>query len=241
MASVKSEGPYTKKTKQSIMTPLNSFPVHLPFTPISEDVDAEAIALAFTPHLLSLQPSNFAKNAVWRDIYALSGTLRTFYSASSIIQVWEAVGKQVKPGGFELVSGSAMVFRAGPACWIQATYEFETNQTNSQAIVSLVQEDGEWKVWLMRTILDSLKGVKGSVDFLALRSDDVVESRVTDDLGCVIVGGGQSGLSVAGRLKALGVSYVVLEKNLEVGDNWRNRYDCMKRKFQINFKSRSIN
>lgn len=41
---------------------------------------------------------------------------------------------------------------------------------------------------------------------------------------CVILGGGQAGLGVAGRLHTLGVSYVVLDKNARVGDSWRNRY-----------------
>ncbi|KAE9363311.1 FAD/NAD(P)-binding domain-containing protein [Stipitochalara longipes BDJ] len=215
------------------MPPLDTFPVSLPFTPISPDVDAEAIAISFAPHLTSLRPSNFAKSAVWRDIYALTGTSRTFYGAESILAAWEAAGGDAKPRGFEFVSGSAMVFRAGPACWIQANYGFETNQTSSQAIVSLVQEEGEWKVWLVRTILDSLKGIEGSADFLAPGGGEEIQNDVESKNGkkefdCAIVGAGQSGLSIAGRLKALGVSYVVLEKNPEVGDNWRKRYDYCK-------------
>jgi hypothetical protein len=45
----------------------------------------------------------------------------------------------------------------------------------------------------------------------------------------VVIGGGQGGLSVGGRLQALGVSYVVLEKNKHVGDAWRMRYESAKR------------
>ncbi|CAA7270297.1 unnamed protein product [Cyclocybe aegerita] len=43
----------------------------------------------------------------------------------------------------------------------------------------------------------------------------------------LIVGSGQSGLGVAARLKALGVSSVVIEKNGRVGDNWRVRYEAL--------------
>lgn len=136
------------------------------------------------------------------------------------------------------MSGSAMVFRAGPACWIQAIYAFETEETRSQAILSLVQEDGEWRIWLMRTILDSLKGVEGSVDSIAPnrgedQKDGTEKESEEHEFDCVIVGAGQSGLSVAGRLKALGVRYVVLEKNLEVGDNWRKRYESCKCKSTV--------
>jgi hypothetical protein len=135
-----------------------------------------------------------------------------------------------------------MVFRAGPVCWVQAIFKFDIGARECQAIVSLVRgEDGKWGIWLLRTILGGFKGV-GSVDFL--EPEKLIQSQSGKDGGeeerenrfdCVIVGAGQAGLDVAGRLKALGeVKYVVLEKNAEVGDNWKKRYDTCKRKFELN-------
>jgi cation diffusion facilitator CzcD-associated flavoprotein CzcO len=43
----------------------------------------------------------------------------------------------------------------------------------------------------------------------------------------VILGAGQSGLSLAGRLGALGISYLLLEKG-EVGGSWTGKYDSVK-------------
>ena len=43
----------------------------------------------------------------------------------------------------------------------------------------------------------------------------------------IIIGGGQSGLEIAARLKALDVPSVVLEKNSRIGDSWRNRYEAL--------------
>ena len=43
----------------------------------------------------------------------------------------------------------------------------------------------------------------------------------------VILGGGQSGLALGARLHALRVPYLIIEKNLRVGDNWRGRYDSL--------------
>ena len=43
----------------------------------------------------------------------------------------------------------------------------------------------------------------------------------------LIIGGGHSGLEVAARLKHLGVSHLVVEKNARIGDNWRNRYNSL--------------
>ncbi|KAK6460989.1 hypothetical protein DFJ63DRAFT_213431 [Scheffersomyces coipomensis] len=43
----------------------------------------------------------------------------------------------------------------------------------------------------------------------------------------LIVGGGQSGLNLASRLKAMGVSHLIVEMNPKIGDNWRNRYESL--------------
>ncbi|KAJ3492576.1 hypothetical protein NLJ89_g11205 [Agrocybe chaxingu] len=43
----------------------------------------------------------------------------------------------------------------------------------------------------------------------------------------LVIGGGQSGLDIAARLKALGVSTLIVEKNAHIGDNWRSRYDAL--------------
>lgn len=36
---------------------------------------------------------------------------------------------------------------------------------------------------------------------------------------------GQSGLALAARLKALGVSALIVDKSPQVGDSWRQRYE----------------
>ncbi|KIK47187.1 hypothetical protein CY34DRAFT_9210 [Suillus luteus UH-Slu-Lm8-n1] len=42
-----------------------------------------------------------------------------------------------------------------------------------------------------------------------------------------LLGGGQSGLDVAARLKMLGMKTLVVEKNERIGDNWRKRYAAL--------------
>ncbi|KUJ17712.1 putative flavin-containing monooxygenase [Mollisia scopiformis] len=208
------------------MPRLFDIPASLPFTPISPDVDPEKVALGFLPSLTTLSPSSITSSGTWRDLYALTGTLRTFYGPSSILTAWAATTKLLQPTKFSLQPNSAQIFRAGPLCWIQAIYEFETEKTDCQAIVSLVQDDGEWRIWLLRTFLMGFKG-ENSVDFLEPEGGKA-EGKEDTSFDCVVVGAGQAGLSVAGRLKALGVSCVVLEKSPEVGDNWRMRYDSCK-------------
>ena len=41
---------------------------------------------------------------------------------------------------------------------------------------------------------------------------------------CVIIGGGQGGITLGARLKRLGVPTIIIEKNPRAGDSWRNRY-----------------
>ncbi len=43
----------------------------------------------------------------------------------------------------------------------------------------------------------------------------------------VVVGGGQAGLSVAARLRALGVDTLIVDRLPRIGDNWRKRYHAL--------------
>lgn len=218
------------------MPSLTKFPVSLPFTPIQSDVDAESICNSFLPQLTTLTSSSLIASAVWRDIYALTGTLRTFIHPSSILTAWNEVTKLQQLSNFSLQPNSAQLIHAGPANWIQASFSFETVKCICEAIIALVRdEDGEWKIWVLRTILVELKGDdRFSIDFLEPESSEEAQNQKAEEnhFDCIIVGAGQSGLSVAGRLKALGLSYVVLDKYLEVGDNWKMRYDSCKCKFK---------
>jgi cation diffusion facilitator CzcD-associated flavoprotein CzcO len=43
----------------------------------------------------------------------------------------------------------------------------------------------------------------------------------------VVIGGGHSGLSIAARLKQLQVDTLIVDRELRIGDNWRNRYHAL--------------
>lgn len=43
-------------------------------------------------------------------------------------------------------------------------------------------------------------------------------------LASVITGAGQGGLTLAARLKQLGIPTLIVERNERIGDNWRKRY-----------------
>jgi putative flavoprotein involved in K+ transport len=52
--------------------------------------------------------------------------------------------------------------------------------------------------------------------------------RAPEHVDTVIIGGGQSGLSVAYLLQRLRLPFVVLESSAHVGDSWRHRWDSLR-------------
>ena len=48
------------------------------------------------------------------------------------------------------------------------------------------------------------------------------------EVEAIVLGAGQSGICTASYLQAIGISYLALERNPNVGDNWVFRYDHLK-------------
>ena len=227
------------------MSNLVDHTVNLPTDKIPPETDAIAIASSFVPRLASIGPELFDVNGIWRDVYALTGTLRTFYGPSSISAAWNDTSKVVQPGCFSIDSkGCRVVDNGGHASWLQATFTFETfgsPNLKCTAILALVRDtNAEWRIWTLRTIMDQLKGqadidvlqpvssVTGVINDLVNGASNGVSRLINvsarpTQFDCVVIGGGQAGLSLGGRLKALGVNYVVLDKHNEVGDSWKMR------------------
>jgi thioredoxin reductase len=225
------------------MSSLVDYTVALPTEKLPPETDAVAVANAFVPKFASLDQGIFDTNGIWRDVYALTGTLRTFYGASSISKAWEDTSNVIQPGPFSVNPKSRQVVDlGGRASWLQAIFTFEragSPEATCSAIVALIPDSkGGWLIWSLRTIIEQLKG-QGNVDVLEPISSEI--GMANDDLNgaangvpgpthfeCVVVGGGQAGLILGGRLKALSVNYVVLDKRNEVGDSWKTRYTSAK-------------
>ena len=256
---------------------ITKLPGSLPIADISPNVDHEEIAASHVSKLSSLSTENFTQDALWRDSFALTGTLRTFFSAPAIETAWTETSTFHRPGNFALKPNTSRIARFGPkTSWVEASFTFTTEAkpaTICSGFISLVPDSkGGWKIWLLRTILEQLKGysnvdvlqpyrerengtiyektnsisdtvtegadihmVDGMTNGISQNKDDGIVDDSTHQIysprtfDCVVVGGGQAGLSTGGRLKALGVSYVVLDKNERIGDNWMLRYDSAKR------------
>ncbi|KAL1970059.1 hypothetical protein VTN77DRAFT_6464 [Rasamsonia byssochlamydoides] len=229
-------------TSAGVKTVLDTLPCTLPTGKISDDIDPAAIASTFSQRINDLRLKDFVPDALWRDTFALTGSLQTFYSAVSIVPLWKKLYHLRQATAFALNPETAHVRRVAPeVCWIDVSFTFETESkpaTSCCGFLSLVpDQSGSWKIWLLRTVLEQLQGDHGNVDQLApVTTDPVTLNGSPKDVNgdgekhfdCVVVGAGQAGLSTAGRLQALGLSYILIERNDEVGDNWLLRYDSVK-------------
>src|SRR5215813_5658668 len=60
-----------------------------------------------------------------------------------------------------------------------------------------------------------------------VRTEDA-KMETTERIDTVVIGAGQSGLSVGYHLAGTGVKFVILEADDRIGDTWRRRWDSLK-------------
>jgi len=207
---------------------LADHPATLPKVDIPDNIDNEAIATEFLPKLLDLSPDFLAENVIWRDTLALTGTFRTFYAPEQVAKTWRYRCKQSSITDIAITPGSSQVLRFPSSSWLQASFSFSTSgacPATCSGTLGLIPHNGTWKIWLITTILEQPLGFP-NVDNLKPGSPDLNTDSILD---CVVIGAGIAGLSMAGRLKAIGLSYTVVEQSAEVGDIWtKARYDAVK-------------
>lgn len=237
---------------------LTEHPATLPEADIPEDADPQNIAASAILHLSDLPLERLARNVIWRDSLALTGTLRTFFGPKLLSTVWHELSTKQKPLNFRIVPGSSRVVRLGPrAAWVEARFSFETRgkvPASCSGIIGVVprtgpdSEEGGWKIWLLSTILEQFDGFPDvdklepnhRLDTSGLNGPACLDGHINGDASpnerrssdyydCVVVGAGIGGLCMAGRLKAMNLSYMVVEQKEAIGDTWRlERYASVK-------------
>ncbi|KAJ6515648.1 hypothetical protein C8R45DRAFT_957213 [Mycena sanguinolenta] len=179
----------------------------------------------------------FADGALWRDILALTWDFRTF-QGPAIRQFLIDCLAEAQMSNLKLKDEYQRFLRPYPdIVWIEAMFTFETHIGLGSGVFRLIpQKEGGWKAHCMFTNLEELKGFPEKLGPLRDHApnhgkwDSDRQRSVAFEEGdptVLIVGGGQSGLELASRLRCLDVSTLVVEKNPRVGDNWRNRYEAL--------------
>ncbi|KAM5382928.1 hypothetical protein BFJ70_g13532 [Fusarium oxysporum] len=226
--------------------PLASLPATLFTAPIPETVDHVQIAKDCIDRLAANDVSVLAPDtAHWRDLLAMTSTLRTFTSGISAGAAWRDITALHKPSGFKLEKESVVVVRKGPLSSIDARFHFTNGLQPRGRCLGLVkiapdvvhgeETDGEYKIWSLSTILESIDGY-GDPDIypLNLLGKGTLDPRNGDShhepshFDALVVGFGPSGLSTLARLKALGVNAIACDKTPQVGMNWTDRYHSLR-------------
>ncbi|MBC7731914.1 MAG: NAD(P)/FAD-dependent oxidoreductase [Bacteriovorax sp.] len=177
----------------------------------------------------------FDADSYWRDLVAFTWNISTQEGPEAIRAMLQARLADTRPGAFA-VEGQAT--EAGGV--IDAWFTFETAVARGRGQLRL--KDG--KAWTLLTTMTELKGfeertgerrVKGAEHgvqpgrktWLEKQKDQAAALGFEAQPYVVVVGGGQGGIALGARLRRLGVSAIIIEKNEKPGDSWRKRYKSL--------------
>ena len=189
----------------------------------------------------------FHPDSYWRDVLALSWNIQTLNGRDAILKALPPLARSMAPSGFAVAPDRAAprkVKRAGTDA-IETIFRFETKVGRGSGIVRLVPDadDGNrLKAWTLLTELGELKGFeeqlgvqrpRGNAYSRDFRGPNWLDLRKQSagyadrDPTVLVIGGGQSGLSIAARLKQLNVDTLIVDREQRIGDNWRKRYHAL--------------
>ncbi|TDR84510.1 flavin-containing monooxygenase [Enterovirga rhinocerotis] len=191
--------------------------------------------------------SLFLEDGSWRDICGFEWDIDTAVGPDEIEAAFNDKLAGISIRTFRLSEARTaprLVRRAGRDV-VEAFVDFETSVGRGSGVVRLVPDPArpsEAKAWILLTALDEIhdhpevmgsqapddeafKREFGGKNWLDIRTE---RSRYLDRHPRVLViGAGQAGLTIGARLGALGIDTLIIDRNDEVGDNWRNRYHAL--------------
>lgn len=185
----------------------------------------------------------FAEDCHWRDLLAFTWNITPHSGRTAIVDRLIEVQPQTRARNFGLASNRTpprRVKRIGTEV-IEAIFRFETEDGVGHGVVRLLASQPN-KAWVLMTSLDELKGHEepvyarrpgGSAYSRNFGGENWADRRKREQAfhdsepTVLIVGAGQAGLSVAARLRLLGVAALVVDKLPRVGDVWRERYHSL--------------
>ncbi|MEA2864491.1 MAG: hypothetical protein QOC84_2447 [Bradyrhizobium sp.] len=189
----------------------------------------------------------FHPDSYWRDVLALSWKLQTINGADAVLKELRVRAIRTSPSGFAIDRDRAAprrVTRAGTSA-IEAIFKFETVEGRGSGILRLIPDTadgGKLKAWTLLTALEELKGFeeplgtsrpRGQAYSRDFRGPNWLDLRqaaaqyADHDPTVLVIGGGQSGLCIAARLKQLQIDTLIVDRGARIGDNWRKRYHAL--------------
>ena len=177
----------------------------------------------------------FEANGFWRDLVAMTWNIKTLEGRDHIRDMLEQTSEHVRPSNWK-VAEDATEQDGVTEAWIT----FETRDALGKGHIRL--RDGT--AWTLLTTMQELKefpekknflrpkgaqhgATKSRKTWLEAKQDEEQELGYSRQPYCVIIGGGQGGIGLAARLRQLDVPTIVIERNPNPGDSWRNRYKSL--------------
>ncbi|TVY54698.1 putative indole-3-pyruvate monooxygenase YUCCA3 [Lachnellula cervina] len=184
---------------------------------------------------VSALPSVMHADSWWRDMLTFSWDMRTIHGLDKIADYFTANLAPTAPSNLRLrETGKFAPGISSPIKgleWLESMFDFETKVGRGSGMIRLVQgSDGVWKGYMMYTALQELKGFEegkgdkrphGSKEFDVEQGNwqerrDKEKEFVDSEPDVFVVGAGQSGLNLGARLKAMGLSSLLIDKNERV-------------------------
>jgi len=179
----------------------------------------------------------FVEDGHWRDLVAFTWNLKTCQGRDKIADMLRSQLPATKPTGWKLDPNEVPDEADGV---VTAWIVFETDVARGYGLIRL-REDG---IWTLLTTMAELKGheepkgfarplgakhgaAKNAESWKEAREREAAELGRTTQPHTLIVGGGQGGIALGARLRALGVPTIIVERNERPGDSWRNRYKSL--------------
>lgn len=179
----------------------------------------------------------FADECYWRDLVLLTWNLKTLEGRSQIADMLAAQLDAVAPVRFSLDEREAVEEADGlVSAWIVV----DTRHARGSGHVRI--KDG--RIWTLLTAAQVLKGHeeplgtrrpmgaehgirRGRQTWLERRQQEAQELGRATQPFVLVIGGGQGGIALGARLRQLGVSHIVIDRQARPGDQWRNRYKSL--------------
>ena len=179
----------------------------------------------------------FADECYWRDLVLLTWNLKTLEGRSQIADMLAAQLDAVAPVHFSLDEREAVEDADGlVSAWIVV----DTRHARGSGHVRI--KDG--RIWTLLTAAQELKGHeeplgprrpmgaehgirRGRQTWLERRQQEAAQLGRETQPFVLVIGGGQGGIALGARLRQLGVSHIVIDRQARPGDQWRNRYKSL--------------
>ena len=179
----------------------------------------------------------FAEECYWRDLVLLTWNIKTMEGRAQIEDMLAAQLDAAAPVRFGLDEREAVEEADGVlSAWIT----IDTRHARGDGHVRI--RDG--RIWTLLTAAQELKGHeeprgtrrpmgaehgirRGRQTWLERRQQEAEELGHAEQPYVLVIGGGQGGIALGARLRQLGVSHIVIDRQARPGDQWRNRYKSL--------------